>query len=123
MSATSNPALLSCAACLGLFAQRMAYGAYYTAGETPRAPRGTELAKMQCFGLRGCFWGDAHAGVSCQVQLGDPSPCGRLLPTTSQRSQSCQVQLVVPSNKLIGWSGLNGHDAVWCGRYIAADRK
>ena len=74
MSATRNPALLSCAVCLGLFAQRMAYGAYYTAGETPCAPRGTELAKMQCFGLRGCFWGDAHAGASCQVQLGAPIP-------------------------------------------------
>ena len=37
MSATKNPALLSSAAWLGLFAQRMALGAYYTAGETQRA--------------------------------------------------------------------------------------
>ena len=61
-------------------------GTFYTAGETPRAPRGTELAKMQCFGLRGCFWGDAHAGVSSQVQLGAPLlfPCGHYQPTTSR---------------------------------------
>ena len=39
MSATKNLDLLSSAARLGLFAQRMASSAYYTAGEMPiRAP-------------------------------------------------------------------------------------
>ena len=42
-------------------------------GRDATRSQGTELAKMQCFGLRGCFWGDAHAGVSSQVQLGVPS--------------------------------------------------
>ena len=43
-------------------------------GRDATRSQGTELAKIWCFGLRGCFWGDAHAGVSCQVQLGAPIP-------------------------------------------------
>ena len=57
---------------VGLFVQWMAFGAFYTAGETLRAPRGTELAASCWFWLRMCFGGDAHAGASCRVQLGAP---------------------------------------------------
>ena len=28
---------------------------------------------MWCLGLGWCFWGDAHAGVSCRLQVGAPS--------------------------------------------------
>ena len=38
MSATKNLDLLSAAAQVGLFARMLAYGTYYTAGDTPRAP-------------------------------------------------------------------------------------
>ena len=34
--------------------------------------QGTMLAASYWFRLRMCFWGDAHAGVSCRVQLGAP---------------------------------------------------
>ena len=34
--------------------------------------RGTELAVNYWFSLRICFWGDAHAGVSCRLQVGAP---------------------------------------------------
>ena len=32
--------------------------------------QGIVLAKMWCLGLGWCFWGDAHAGVSCRLQVG-----------------------------------------------------
>ena len=31
-------------------------------GRDATRSQGTELAKIWCFGLRGCFWGDAYAG-------------------------------------------------------------
>ena len=36
--------------------------------------QGTELAASYWFWSIMCFLGDAHAGASCRVQLGDPSP-------------------------------------------------
>ena len=49
----------------------------------PRRSRaqGIVLAKMWCLGLGWCFWGDAHAGVSCRLQVGAPS-----LPSTTRRA-------------------------------------
>ena len=57
----------------GLFAQRSSAGAltFYTATETVARP-GTELAVNYWFSLIMCFWGDAHAGVSCRLQVGAP---------------------------------------------------
>ena len=61
MSATRNPDLLSSAAWLGLCLEdglrRLLHG-----GRDATRSQGTELAKIWCFGLRGCFWGDAYAG-------------------------------------------------------------
>ena len=37
-----------------------------------RHAQGTELDASYWFWLRMRSWGDAHAGVSCRVQLGDP---------------------------------------------------
>ena len=58
MSATKNPDLLISAAQMSLFAQMLATGTYYTAGETPRAPGAPCLAMNFprkngiCFGHR-----------------------------------------------------------------------
>ena len=38
---------VGCGAYVSLFAQRMAFGAFYTAGETPTRSQGTELATSQ----------------------------------------------------------------------------
>ena len=45
--------------------------------------QGIVLAKMWCLGLGWCFWGDAHAGVSCRLQVGAPS-----LPSATRRAQA-----------------------------------
>ena len=37
-----------------------------------RRYQGAELATSYWFRVRMCSWGDAHAGASCRVQLGDP---------------------------------------------------
>ena len=39
---------------------------FYTAGETKRGLRDTELAANSMFLVSRCFWGDAHAGASCR---------------------------------------------------------
>ena len=74
MSAAKNLDLLSAAAQVGLFARRSSAGAltFYTAGETPRAPRAPCLVVICDLVLMQCLLGDAHAAVSCQVQLGAP---------------------------------------------------
>ena len=59
----------------GLICPIAACGTYYMAGETPRAPRAPCLVVICDLVLMQCLLGDAHAAVSCQVKLGDPSPC------------------------------------------------
>ena len=41
-------------------------------GRDAARSQGIVLAKMWCLGLGWCFWGDAHAGVSCRLQVGAP---------------------------------------------------
>ena len=76
---------LSCAAGLGLFAQRMTSSAYYTASETPRAPRAPSLVVICDLVLMQCLLGRR--------------PCGRLLPSTSRRSHElrCLNRLICPN--------------------------
>ena len=67
--------------------------------------------------------GEPYAGKP-HVRFGGRGGAEPSLPLSVRPCESpCQVQLVVPRNKLIGWSGLNEHDFFQCGRHIAADRK
>ena len=54
-SATKNIGLLSFAAQVDLFAKMSAFGDFYTAGETPRAPRAPSSALICDFVLMQCL--------------------------------------------------------------------
>ena len=72
--------MLSSAARMGLFARRSSADAltFYTAGETPRAPRG-HRAWCEC------------VVVGTGMVLMGKRPCGRFLPSTTRRSTSAQM--------------------------------
>ena len=71
----------SFAAGVGLFAERRPAALFIRRVGWSRA-QGAVLAVSYWFWLRMCFLGDAHAGVSCRLQVGAP----RLLPSTTRRS-------------------------------------
>ncbi len=68
-----------------LICPNVAYGTFYTAGETPRAPRAPSLVVICDLVLMQCLLGRR--------------PCGRLLPTTSRRSHElrCLNRLICPN--------------------------
>ena len=47
---------------LGLICPEDGLRRFLHGGRDATRSQGTELAKIWCFGLRGCFWGGAHAG-------------------------------------------------------------
>ena len=63
---------LSSAAQIGIFAQMPPTALFYTAGETPRAPRAPSLVVICDLVLMQCLLGSR--------------PCGRLLPSTTWRA-------------------------------------
>ena len=84
-----------CCAGIGLIGQRSSAGAltFYAASWMVALPGGSVLAVDYWFRLRMCFRGDAHAGVSCRLQVGAPSfPLASLPlgcpPSTTRRSQA-----------------------------------
>ena len=69
----------------GFICRKEACGAFYTAGGIVARPGGGVLAVGYWFWLKMCFLGDAHAGVSCRLQVG--APCNSALRPTRRSAQ------------------------------------
>ena len=86
MRSTKNPDLLIFADQIDLFVHMSAFGDFYTAGETDRAPRAPCSALICDFVLMQCSLENAHAG---ELRANLHSAGGELasLPTTLTKPQ------------------------------------